>query len=1328
MLALLAALVGPYFVDWTGYRGDFEREASRILGREVTVEGDVRARLLPFPSVSFTDVQVAGETETSPAMTVEEFSMDAELAPFMRGEILIFDMRVVRPKATIKIAADGQVDWAVRPSSRFEPSQIRLEKVRVVEGKVTLLHEASGRQHTLTEINADLAADSLAGPWRVDGSLRLDGMLTDVAVSTGTANPDGTMRVRVRANPERYPVTLEADGAAQFKPDSPLYSGSFHLEANNRDPAVLRGSDGDTFVASAQTGQAAIADYRFAGRFQLDHKRLDVPEFRLETGPREDPYTADGTALFDLGASPRFLIQATGAQVRFDEAIGKGNEYSGATLEDRFEGLKAALENLPRPAIKGTLDIDLPAVVAGDTTIRNVRLSAEPSAGGWAVNTLSALLPGRTTLEASGYLRNGEEDFGFKGKLLLAVAQPSGFAAWAARDVDDAIRRLPAAGFSADVELDEQRQLFRNVELILGEARFHGLLERLTREGVRPAIIARLNGDALDVQGMTAFASLFVSDAGVTYFGDHDVDFDLEAGPVSLAGLSADKVSTAMRLREDHLEIDRLAITGLAGANIGATGTIRDIDAEPSGSLDASVLAADLGPFLALLADRFPTNPFAAAAARRAAAFPAMMSDAQIDLVANLERKDGSPEVSLNAQGHAGANDFAFSGSATGFENGLEQAEFVVELSADSIDTAQLLALYGLPANDLGMTGEGTTTFALNGKLAEGARLQFEIASPEAQAGFEGSLRPAEGEGGLSAEGSLMLSGSDFEPWMITAGFALPGMGIGMPADIKADAALVPGKLRLTKIDGSIADVAVAGNIESAWDEDMPVLNGKLTLGGFDLDHAVALVLGETALQSDGEGWPDIPFIETLSLPVRGEIELAFDTLDVGNFAAAENVRMKARLDVEGLALSGISADALGGKAEGLVELRNNGGTGLLSAQMTLKDANAARVLGASGIDGRMDASAAVTASGKSVSGMVASLAGSGTARIENLMIPGVNPGAFDAIIKGADAIGREIDAAKVAGYAPDILGRGTFAAEGVDVPFTIAAGVLRTPPIYLETEGARLEAEVKADLAANDIAVDGSIGYAEGDEALAGSEPVVNIAVSGSYGDTSRSFDTEPLAQFLTQRALEREQARVEAMQAGLLEKQRLRREARYFMQQAEFREVEREKAERERIAEEARLKSEAEASSLEAAEEARREAEAEAARQKARAAEEQRIQAEEAKKAQEEAAKARAAKKAADQAAKLKAEEDAKARAAEERRRQAEEAEKAKGADEAARREAQDAARIEAAAGEATGRDVIRRTPLPPPPGTAAQAPGGGSFDPDAIGKILKNLPERP
>ncbi|HRP79233.1 MAG TPA: hypothetical protein PL183_09055 [Aquamicrobium sp.] len=231
VLALTAALVAPYFVDWTSYRADFEREAGRILGREVTVRGSATARLLPFPSVSFTDVAVAGTAPGETAMTVETFSMDAELAPFMRGDVHIFDMRLVRPAVFVDLAADGALDWAMRPSVPVGASHISLERLTVTEGKVELRHAASGRIHRLTEINADISARALTGPWRVDGSLRLDGMRMALQASTGQADGEGGMRLRVQARPERYALALETDGNARIEDGRALYSGGFRLNA-----------------------------------------------------------------------------------------------------------------------------------------------------------------------------------------------------------------------------------------------------------------------------------------------------------------------------------------------------------------------------------------------------------------------------------------------------------------------------------------------------------------------------------------------------------------------------------------------------------------------------------------------------------------------------------------------------------------------------------------------------------------------------------------------------------------------------------------------------------------------------------------------------------------------------------------------------------------------------------------------------------------------------------------------------------------------------------------------------------------------------------------
>ena len=115
--------------------------------------------------MTFHDVLVTdqdGET----AMTIERFSMDAELAPFLSGEILIFDMRLERPQVSVTIDEDGTLDWAVRPQSQIDPRSVTVENMSVTEGRILVRHMAGGREHVLADINAELSARTLAGPWR----------------------------------------------------------------------------------------------------------------------------------------------------------------------------------------------------------------------------------------------------------------------------------------------------------------------------------------------------------------------------------------------------------------------------------------------------------------------------------------------------------------------------------------------------------------------------------------------------------------------------------------------------------------------------------------------------------------------------------------------------------------------------------------------------------------------------------------------------------------------------------------------------------------------------------------------------------------------------------------------------------------------------------------------------------------------------------------------------------------------------------------------------------------------------------------------------------
>lgn len=1199
VLALTAALVAPYFVDWTSYRADFEREAGRILGREVTVRGEATARLLPFPSVTFTDVAVAGVAPGETAMTVETFSMDAELAPFIRGDIHIFDMRLVRPRVFVDLAEDGALDWAVRPSVPVEANHISLERLTVTEGQVSLRHATSGRTHRLTEINADISARALTGPWRMDGSLRLDGMKMALNVSTGQADGQGAMRLRLQARPERYPLSLESDGSARIEDGRARYSGTFRLNA--------------PVAADTAAGNREPPTYRLSGAFDLDHAALGVEEFRFETGPALDPYVAEGTASFDLGAAPRFLVRADGAQIRFDDA---GSEAAGRfDLRQRLAALHEFLLDAPRPTIPGRIEVMLPAVVAGDTTARDVHLFAEPSENGWDIASLGGTLPGRTTLEAKGALAIGDDAFGFDGSLLVAVGQPSGFAAWLARDVDDAIRRLPAAGFSADVALSTERQIFSNLELVLGEAKFHGTAESRTPAGVKPSLALKLDGGRLDVEGMAAFASLFVGDGDGTRLAGRDLELEIAAGPVEAAGMTADTLDTALRLKEGRLEIDRLAIGGLAGAHVSATGTLfgdmlkGDFSGQPEGRIDASVIADDLAPFVAALAARFPENPLAAHLDRRARAYPGLFEDASIRVGG---AGDGAGLV-LDISGDAGGTTFTLDAT-------MEDAAttpVAIRLKARNDDAAPLYALYGLPSLPLGLAGLVETTLVFDGVAGSGGKTHFTFAGEGLNLAFDGEATLA--GGGLAASGEALLESDDLEPWLVTAGVALPGFGLGLPATLESQIDYDSGLLVLSGLRGEVAGSGFSGDVNAQLRDGLPHLTGALAFADFDLAPVAELVAGAQAFApGDDDSWPDAAFSSAAAMPATAEIELSADRLWLGSFAEARDARMMLRLDRDGVAIADAEASLFGGTAAGLAAFRNDAGTGLFSAQLRLDGAHAAALLGDVGLTGAADLTASLTASGKSVDGLVAALSGSGTAAMRDVVIAGVAPDVFPDLIARADEAGADLDAAAVATFAPPLVRAGSFDAAGVDIAFTVANGAVRAPPFRLETQGAGLAGLVGADLAERTVSAEATLTFDPGNEAMAGSEPAVIFIAAGPLDAVRVEVDTAPLAQFLTQRALELEQQRVEAMQAALVEKQRLRRETRYYAALA---------AGREAAAEEARRAAE----EAERIEQERLQREEEERRLREEEAERQRIE-DEARRADEEARLRRAAEEAAE------------------------------------------------------------------------------------------------
>ena len=138
VIALFGALIGPFFVDWTKYTQDFEREASRIIGQPVHVAGDAKVRILPFPTVTFADLSIGEYADGTAMMTVDGFSMDTELMPFLRGQVRIVEMRLIKPQLTVRVNENGTIDWTDRKQLLVNPENVELNRMRVENATIRL--------------------------------------------------------------------------------------------------------------------------------------------------------------------------------------------------------------------------------------------------------------------------------------------------------------------------------------------------------------------------------------------------------------------------------------------------------------------------------------------------------------------------------------------------------------------------------------------------------------------------------------------------------------------------------------------------------------------------------------------------------------------------------------------------------------------------------------------------------------------------------------------------------------------------------------------------------------------------------------------------------------------------------------------------------------------------------------------------------------------------------------------------------------------------------------------------------------------------------------
>ncbi|MDH3236095.1 MAG: AsmA family protein, partial [Alphaproteobacteria bacterium] len=174
VIAVLAALVGPSFIDWEDYKADIARELQTATGRRVAIDGDVSLRLLPAPSLRANGVRIANIKggAGSELARVGTLQMDLALWQLMRGRIVGTGVVLIKPEISLEILANGKPNWLLSGGRQSFGQRQLIDDLTLRGGTIRYRNHALGQDFSVGGSDVSISGGEVGAPYLFKGTVQ----------------------------------------------------------------------------------------------------------------------------------------------------------------------------------------------------------------------------------------------------------------------------------------------------------------------------------------------------------------------------------------------------------------------------------------------------------------------------------------------------------------------------------------------------------------------------------------------------------------------------------------------------------------------------------------------------------------------------------------------------------------------------------------------------------------------------------------------------------------------------------------------------------------------------------------------------------------------------------------------------------------------------------------------------------------------------------------------------------------------------------------------------------------------------------------------------
>ncbi len=947
-LALAALFAVPYFIDWNGYRGVFEEEATRILGREVRVGGNVNVRFLPSPFVRFDKLRIADTSTTTgePFFRADSFTMRLSVPPLLKGIIEANEIALKRPVLRLAVDSDGGGNWrslSIAPGMLpFVPADVTLQSVKIEDG-IVALHGPKGIGFAeLKGLNGELKAESIDGPFSFKGTASWEGTDQELRFATSPIEADGSVRFKATVRGAERGNTYTVDGRVADLKGQPRIDGDVTAKL------VL-----DASQLPQAAAESPLVDFK--AELVGDAMGLKLDDINVSFERVGQPQLITGSASASWEDALDIDLQLASRWLDLDRIAATADDRNPFDTARSF--VVAFMQALPETA-ETKVRFDLDQANLGGEAVSDVRIGVARTNGVLLLDELRAGLPGGTKLAVDGTVGQAA-DTKFQGEFALRGTSLARFLNWAVKDPSmiDFVRSDGPFSLQGLLAMSD-----KGVDLTEGGAEIAGMplsgeVHYASGERTRLGIV--LEGQQIDggqlwpagvgyLKGLLAGGMSEEDEAGAP---DRRW-FDAATSDLSLRLRAAELRTGAEPLRDVDLDVaidnGRMSMRTCKfrapdGLVFELEGDIADMSDEPRGDL-RFVLAAPREDAFSSFVKLWDLPEDDAQQAMSYAALAPLRLAGSIRLG---QRAKGAADIFADG-GIEGGRAVAFArldGGLRDWRNASADLSLTIE-SADVVKAFDKLSGRALPAPTEQRQHPGELFFKAVGTPARGMLAAATVKASGLFFAYDGRIElPAEDT--RKFDGDVRISASELGDVMVLAGLGSGGALHGVPIVgtvkmVSANRAIELKPQQLT-IGGSKVD----GTLALAYPEDGPaIVTAQLqvdqatipSLLGIALDRSATAAVAAEPLTQGKSIWPESSFDFAALDGVEAKIGVGFGALSLEPGMEIEQAHIEAALSPGKVAVTRLEGKALGGNVLAAFALKRAPGGASMAGELRLTD------------------------------------------------------------------------------------------------------------------------------------------------------------------------------------------------------------------------------------------------------------------------------------------------------------------------------------------------------------------------------------------------------